>query len=301
MPIRYTKQEVPVIHKIGLKKHHKWIIGSFSSIVIIYIIVSAIFLNGIIVKQTVNHNTVTDKINELQADTQSKFNELTESLMNQKNELTSLGAQLGTIDEEFASLQASVGEDFSGIIKDAIKAVVTIRTNVGQGTGFIIDQQGYLVTNAHILNGGNKIVALTYNQEILDVDLVGYNSDFDIALLKIKGNYEILELADSEKISVGEKVIAIGNPLGLQFSVSEGIVSGVHRLGPNNLEAFIQTDAALNPGNSGGPLINKEGKVIGINNFKIGSGESLGFALESNFIKETINNISFKTLNQTLI
>ena len=102
-------------------------------------------------------------------------------------------------------------------------------------------------------------------------------------------------------MQIGENVIAIGNPLGLQFSVSEGIVSGVHRLGINNIEAYIQTDAALNPGNSGGPLIDKEGKVIGINNFKISGGESLGFALESNYLKDIVNDIAQEELNQTLI
>ena len=87
----------------------------------------------------------------------------------------------------------------------------------------------------------------------------------------------------------------------MQFSVTEGIVSAVHRTGPSQLESYIQTDAALNPGNSGGPLINKQGEVIGINNFKIGTGENLGFALESNYIIEAINSISEEFLNQTLI
>ncbi|MEK6845094.1 MAG: trypsin-like peptidase domain-containing protein, partial [Nanoarchaeota archaeon] len=99
----------------------------------------------------------------------------------------------------------------------------------------------------------------------------------------------------------GERVIAIGNPLGLQFSVTEGIVSGIHRPGINELEAYVQTDAALNPGNSGGPLINKNGKVIGINNFKIGSGESLGFALESNYIKDAVNAISLENLEREIL
>ena len=102
-------------------------------------------------------------------------------------------------------------------------------------------------------------------------------------------------------VQVGEKVIAIGNPLGLQFSVSQGIVSATHREGANRLNAYIQTDAALNPGNSGGPLINTEGKVIGINNFKIGGGESLGFALESNYIEETINEIAQEELGVELL
>ena len=89
--------------------------------------------------------------------------------------------------------------------------------------------------------------------------------------------------------------------MGLQFSITEGIVSGVHRTGINEIDAYIQTDAALNPGNSGGPLINTEGDVIGINNFKIGGGESLGFALESNYLKDAVNAISQQALNQTLI
>ena len=96
-----------------------------------------------------------------------------------------------------------------------------------------------------------------------------------------------------------------GNPFRLQSSVTAGIVSAkarnINLLQANSVEAYIQTDAPLNPGNSGGPLINKQGKVIGINNFKISGGESLGFALESNYIKDVINEISEEALNQTLI
>jgi S1-C subfamily serine protease len=114
----------------------------------------------------------------------------------------------------------------------------------------------------------------------------------DITLLKIENeNYSPLELADSEDIKQGERVIAIGNPLGLSFSVTQGIISNIHQKGENGLNAYVQIDAALNSGNSGGPLINIDGEVIGINNFKISGAESLGFALESNYIKTTINNI----------
>jgi S1-C subfamily serine protease len=300
--IKYPRyQEPQVIHHVGLKKHHKIILGGFTTIVIIYMIVTAILLNGLIVKQSVNHNTLNNKIDGLQADTQSKLNELTETLIEQRTELNSLGSQIGDIDEQFASLKASSGEDFSGIIEEVVKGVVTVRTDVGQGTGFIIAEGGYFVTNAHVLSGASQVQAITYDQNSFKADFIGYDSDLDVALLKISGDYTILELADSDNIQLGEKVIAIGNPLGLQFSVSQGIVSGIHRLGPNDLEAYVQTDAALNPGNSGGPLINKNGEVIGINNFKIGSGESLGFALESNYIKEAVNGISAKALNQTLV
>lgn len=284
-----------------LKKHHKIIIGSFSSVVLIFMIVSGILLNGIIVKQTINHNTVTQKINELQIDTQTKLNELTINLIETKEELNSLDSEFGSINQEFDLLKASAGEDFSGIIEDVIKSVVTIRTDVGQGTGFIISDEGYVITNYHVMQNAKSAGIFTYEGETHAVQLIGKNENMDIALLKIDGEFEKLNLADSDDIQIGEKVIAVGNPLGLQFSVSEGIVSAVHRPGPNGLEAYIQTDAALNPGNSGGPLINKQGKVIGINNFKIGGGESLGFALESNYIEDTVNEIAEGVLNQSLI
>ena len=123
----------------------------------------------------------------------------------------------------------------------------------------------------------------------------------DIALLKINADYPRLKLADSDDIIQAEKVIAIGNPYGLSFSVSEGIVSAIHREGPNGLNIYIQTTAELNSGNSGGPLINKNGKVIGMNNFKLGNSEGLGFALESNYVKSVVNEIATQTLGQGLI
>jgi len=198
-------------------------------------------------------------------------------------------------------LKSSTSADFSGIIEDIIKGVVTIRTDIGQGTGFIISSEGYVVTNAHVIEGAKAAGIITYEGELHQVELIGKNEYMDIALLKISGDYDMLELADSDDVQIGEKVIAIGNPLGLQFSVSEGIVSGVHRPGLNEMEVYIQTDAALNPGNSGGPLINKEGEAIGINNFKIGGTEGMGFALESNSIEETVNEIAMLTLGQSLI
>ena len=112
-------------------------------------------------------------------------------------------------------------------------------------------------------------------------------------------NYNYLKFDDSSKLQVGEKTIAIGNPLGLSFSVSEGIISALKREGPNNIPAYIQIDVPLNRGNSGGPLINKNGKVIGINNFKLQNSENLGFSLESNYAVEAINKI-FSENNLTI-
>lgn len=291
-----------------MKKHHKIVLGGFGTIVVIFMVVFGILLNGLIVKQQINHNDVTNKIGELQADTHTKLNQLTFNLIQAQTnirdlnqDLGNLNQELGSIGEKFDLLKASASADFSGIIGEVVKSVVTVKTNVGQGTGFIIDERGYVITNAHVLSGGTKLWVSDYEQNNFETQFIGYNAEFDIALLKISGEFTKLELDDSNDIQIGEKVIAIGNPLGLQFSVTEGIVSGIHRIGINNVEAYIQTDAALNPGNSGGPLINKQGKVIGINNFKISGGESLGFALESNYIKEIVNEIAQQELNQTLI
>ena len=289
---------------MALKRHHKWIIGSFSSLVIIFMITSGVFTYILFVKQELNQNQLKKEISDLQADLQIKIDQITQSIVQTNNILSN---ELGSLNQELNLLKASAGEDFSGIIEDSIESVVTIKTSAGfQGTGFIISDDGYLVTNAHVLadedgNLAGSIQTITSNQDTRDAEFIGYDGNLDIALLKISGIYDALILDNSNKVQVGEKVIAIGNPLGLQFSVTEGIISGVHRSGISGLDAYIQTDAALNPGNSGGPLISKEGKVIGINNFKIGSGENLGFALESNYIKDTVNEIYFEQYNTTLI
>lgn len=277
-----------------MKRHHKWAIGGFGTVIVVALVIIAILLNGLIVKQSIDYNNLNNKIINLQADTRNKLNELTQSII--ETQTTVEKSQ-----KELTLLKASAGEDFSGIIEDSISSVVTIRTDIGQGTGFIINKEGYIVTNAHILEGGRIIQAITSEQELIDAVFIGYDIDFDIALLKIPGDYKAFKLGNSDEIQIGEKVIAIGNPLGLQFSVSQGIISATHRIGINNINAYIQTDAALNPGNSGGPLINKQGEVIGINNFKITDSESLGFALESNYIEEIVNQIAQEELNQTLI
>ncbi len=289
---------------IVLRKHHKWMIGGISAVVVIYMIVSIIIISGLAVKQTSDYNQLAKEINKLQADTQSKLNELTENLLLVKEDIQQTKKNLTDIEairKEFDLLKASTGEDFSGIIENSVKAVVTIKTDVGQGTGFIITNDGYVVTNAHLLSGGKTIESTSYEKNKIPTELIGYDANLDVALLKIEGVYSFLELGNSDRTQVGERVIAIGNPLGLQFSVTEGIVSGIHRPGANELNIYIQTDAALNPGNSGGPLIDKSGKVIGINNFKLGSGESLGFALESNYIKDAVNAISQEKLGKEIL
>lgn len=291
---------------MALKRKHKFVIGGVSSVILIFMASTGILLYLLFVQQDLNYNKLSDRINDLQTTTQSQINLVIESLMQTQENLESTQENLEQSQEELNLLKASVGEDFSGIIESSIESVVTIRTDFGQGTGFVISDEGYVVTNAHVLADqdgrlSNNIRAITFEQSTIPAEFIGFDALLDIALLKIPGNYDKLELGNSNKVQVGEKVVAIGNPLGLQFSVTEGIISAVHRTGINGVDAYLQTDAALNPGNSGGPLINKQGKVIGINNFKIGAGESLGFALESNYIKDAINEISLEQLNQTLI
>ncbi|MCX6749342.1 MAG: trypsin-like peptidase domain-containing protein [Candidatus Pacearchaeota archaeon] len=298
----YYKSQRPIVnHHIVLKPHHKWIIGGATGLLILFMITMSVFVYMIFAKQELNYNLLNNKISDLRTETQKNINDISLSILETKEDLTSLNADLGNISSEFSQLKASAGDDFSNIIEDAVKSVVTIRTDVSQGTGFVITSDGYAVTNAHVLSGGSVIKAINYQQEILDADFIGYDENLDIALLKLPGSYSELKLGDSDNVQVGEKVIAIGNPLGLQFSVSQGIISAIHREGPSGLEAYLQTDAALNPGNSGGPLINTNGKVIGINNYKAGNSESLGFALESNFIKTAVNDIATKSLEQTLL
>ncbi|HTY44269.1 MAG TPA: trypsin-like peptidase domain-containing protein [Patescibacteria group bacterium] len=284
-----------------LKRHHKIIIGGASSIVLIFIIVSSLFMYFIYTQMNMNYASLNQKISNLQTDTQSKMNVLSKSISDTQQSLQSLGSQVGSINNSISYLKASASSDFSGIIENVVKSVVTVRTDVAQGSGFIITSDGYIVTNAHVMQGASAANIITSDGSSHPVKLIGQDTNMDIALLKIDGTYTPLTLADSDNINVGEKVIAIGNPLGLQFSVTEGIVSAVNRPGANGLNYYVQTDASLNPGNSGGPLIDVTGKAIGINNFKIGSGENLGFALESNYIKQTINSISQNQLQKNLL
>jgi S1-C subfamily serine protease len=224
--------------------------------------------------------------------TQRNFNDVSLAL---SSVTTKLSQQQSSFDEQLTLLKSKQG-DFSGIISKAVKSVVTVRTDRSLGSGFVVDERGYIVTNYHVIAGAQKIAVATHDSRIIGAVLLSVDKTKDLALLKIDGSYPALPLADSDKLKVGNKVVAIGNPLGLSFTVTEGIVSGLDREGPNGLEAYIQTDVSLNPGNSGGPLIDTNGAVVGINNFKVGDAESLGFALESNVLKQAIVAMSNATV-----
>ncbi len=198
--------------------------------------------------------------------------------------------KLNELKDELKNIRVQ-SADFSGIVDDVLQSVVSVRTNLGQGSGVIVDTRGYIVTNVHVIDGASIIRVTTYSGKTYNVNVIaGYDTTSDIAVLKINApDLKALEFDDSDEVKVGEKVIAAGNPAGLSFTVTEGIVSALRTL-QNNLK-YIQTDVPINPGNSGGPLINIRSEIIGINNFKIGGFESLGFAISSNNVKNVVEKI----------
>ncbi|OLN30684.1 HtrA protease/chaperone protein [Desulfovibrio sp. DV] len=160
------------------------------------------------------------------------------------------------------------------------------------GSGFVISADGFIVTNNHVVEGADEVkVQFRHNEKALAAKIIGRDPETDLALLKIDGksNLPFLEFGDSGKMKVGEWVLAIGNPFGLENTVTLGIVSAKGRIiGAGPFDNFIQTDASINPGNSGGPLIDLDGKVVGINTAIVASGQGIGFAIPSNMAKDVI-------------
>ncbi|MDP3765880.1 MAG: trypsin-like peptidase domain-containing protein [Nanoarchaeota archaeon] len=208
------------------------------------------------------------------------------SLIDQIEQQSSI--RLNELKDELKDIKIK-SADFSAIVNDVLQSVVSVKTNVGQGSGAIIDRKGYVVTNVHVISGATTVKVTTYSEKTYDANvLVGYDSAADIVVLKIDApDLRALNFGDSDEVKVGERAIAAGNPAGLAFTVTEGIVSAF-RTAQNNIK-YIQTDVPINPGNSGGPLINTKGEIIGINNFKVGGFEGLGFAISSNNVRSVVN------------
>ena len=171
----------------------------------------------------------------------------------------------------------------------------------GTGSGIIIDKQGHIVTNNHVVEGADDIIVILHDGKELEATLIGRDSQTDLAVIKVDSdNLTVAELGDSSALKVGELAVAIGSPMGTEYagSVTAGIISGLNRtvsIGDDSIK-LIQTDAAINPGNSGGALVNSEGKVIGINTIKFAETrvEGMGFAIPINeakpIIEDLINN-----------
>lgn len=164
------------------------------------------------------------------------------------------------------------------------------------GTGFIISNDGYILTNAHVVNDSDKIIVKIKNKKDYNAKLIGIDNKTDIALIKInEQDLPVINIGNSDNIQVGEWVAAIGSPFGFDQSITSGIVSAINRNLPNDIYvSFIQTDVAINPGNSGGPLLNIQGKVIGINSQIItrsGGFMGLSFSIPINIAMNIANKI----------
>jgi S1-C subfamily serine protease len=161
----------------------------------------------------------------------------------------------------------------------------------GMGSGTIIDQKGLILTNNHVVGGAQKINVTLGNDEVLEGTIVGSCAIHDLAVVKVKSsNLQAAELGDSDKIRVGQRVYAIGNPFGLTGgpSVTSGVISAINRTIESErglIENLVQTDASINPGNSGGPLVDVTGKVIAINTAIIPYAQGIGFAIPTNSAK----------------
>ncbi|MEN6468001.1 MAG: DegQ family serine endoprotease [Smithella sp.] len=165
------------------------------------------------------------------------------------------------------------------------------------GSGFIISNDGYIFTNNHVVEQADKILVKISDGKEYEAKVIGTDANTDIALIKIKpdNSLPVAEIGDSEKVRVGEWVIAIGNPFGLEATVTAGIVSAKGRvIGAGPYDNFIQTDASINPGNSGGPLFNMEGKVIGINTAIVAQGQGIGFAIPIDMAKSILADLKTK-------
>jgi serine protease Do len=171
------------------------------------------------------------------------------------------------------------------------------RTQQGMGSGVIISSDGYVLTNNHVVEGADEVTITLADQKEYKGRIVGRDPQTDLAVLKIdaKESFPASALGDSDNLKVGDWVVAIGNPFGLDHTVTAGIVSAKGRvIGAGPYDNFIQTDASINPGNSGGPLLNMRGEVVGINTAIIPQGQGIGFAIPVNTIKPLIPQLETK-------
>lgn len=166
------------------------------------------------------------------------------------------------------------------------------------GSGFIIDKDGFIITNNHVVEGADEIKVKLADGREFKAKVIGRDTKTDLALIKISSLFKdlpVLPLGDSDKMKVGDWVLAVGNPFGLGHTVTQGIISATGRaIGSGPYDDFLQTDAPINPGNSGGPLINLKGEVIGINSAIIQSGQGIGFAIPSNIAKNVTSQLKEK-------
>jgi serine protease Do len=186
-------------------------------------------------------------------------------------------------------------EDFSGPFDGGDQGESFQQKSLG--SGFILDRDGYIVTNNHVVENADEIKVKLASGKEFDAKVVGRDPKTDLALIKIKGSSDLqpLKMGNSDEAKVGSWVVAIGSPFGLEQTVTAGIISAKGRIiGSGPYDNFIQTDASINPGNSGGPLINMKGEVIGINTAIVASGQGIGFAIPINTARDIVPQLKDK-------
>jgi S1-C subfamily serine protease len=196
------------------------------------------------------------------------------------------------MDSYSATIIDAVEKVKTAVVKiEVYKTVNNKEQPVGTGSGFIFSSDGYLFTNSHVVHGANNVKVKLHDGTTRQGVLIGEDPDTDLAILKISdADFGAVKLGDADQLKIGQLVIAIGNPLGFHHTVTAGVVSALGRTLESTtsrmMDSMIQTDAALNPGNSGGPLINADGEVIGVNTATIRGAQGLCFAININTAKE---------------
>jgi serine protease Do len=215
-----------------------------------------------------------------------------------EQETTQNAAPAGRVEENTLYMTADLKpQTVRELVATFGAGLVKVQTPQAVGSGFFINKDGYIITNAHVIEGETQITVSMFikqgesftRRQVKDVEIVAVNPNVDLALLKVKRPADVeitpLYFGDMDRVKTGEPVFAIGNPFGLERSVSEGIVSQKARQAEEML--LIQTTAPINPGNSGGPLLNMRGEIIGVTNMKLSYfAEGMGFAVPVNVVKD---------------
>lgn len=216
-------------------------------------------------------------------------------------------AVLATLPAEAASKPETEEELTVSIYKQTVRATVFLSSsyvagpakNTTSGTGFILDESGTVVTNAHVIDGAHHVMAQLYDGQRIPVEVLGIDHYTDVAVLKLTGftgKLPTVRLGSSEKLRVGQRTLVIGNPYGLGFGLSTGIISGIDRT-PPTLDFMVprvpllQTTAPINPGDSGGPLLDSDGHVIGLTTALLAGTQNIGFAIPINLVKEVVTEL----------
>jgi serine protease Do len=237
-----------------------------------------------------------DGINDVNK-TQKVFREIAESVLpavvsiHVESEITVKNPYSEFFNDPF--FKRFFGDDYNNVPKEEK------RKAQAAGSGFIITKDGYLVSNYHVVKNATKITIIMSDENEFKAEVIGYDEDLDIALLKIesKGDLPYVAVGDSDNLQIGDFVFAVGNPFGLSGTFTYGVVSALGRPGFTGYQRFIQTDAAVNPGNSGGPLVNIHGQVIGMNTAIVGMTggyQGISFAVPVNMIKNVVTQIAEK-------